>query len=52
LESLLAASESVMHEAVRVKPKLQWRLRDVGNARSVEHLLKKAAGNEQSQTEG
>jgi hypothetical protein len=51
LESLHAASEGqAIHEAVKVKPKLQWRLQDVRDARDVEHMPRKATGNEQSQS--
>jgi hypothetical protein len=32
-------------EAVRVKPKLQWRPQDAAVARNVDHLLRKATGN-------
>jgi hypothetical protein len=34
------------HKAVRVKLKMQWRPQDVGFARNVESLPKRAASNE------
>jgi hypothetical protein len=40
-----AASKKAVHEAVRVKPKLQWRPQDAAVARNVDHLLRKATGN-------
>jgi hypothetical protein len=41
-ESLYKAHERVMHEAVKVKPKLQWRSQDVGDAGNVDHLPRKS----------
>jgi hypothetical protein len=38
------ASERATCEAVRVKPKLQWILQDIGDARNVEHLPRKTTG--------
>jgi hypothetical protein len=49
LESLQVASKRVIPEAVRVKPKVQWRSQEVGEARNMECLLRKAAGSEWSQ---
>jgi hypothetical protein len=40
-----------MLEAVRVKPKLQWKSQDIRDARNVEWLLRKAVGNKWSQPE-
>jgi hypothetical protein len=37
--------ERLLHEAVMVKPELHWRPQDVGDARIVESLLRKAAAN-------
>jgi hypothetical protein len=48
-KSLQAAPERAMLEAVRVKPKLQWRPQDVGIVRNVECLSRKATGKEWSQ---
>jgi hypothetical protein len=47
-ESLQEAPERVIHDAIKVKPKLQWKPQDISVARNVESLLKKAAGNEWS----
>jgi hypothetical protein len=49
LESLQVAPEKAMHEAVKVRKKLQWIPQDVGNARNVEHLTRKGAGNKWNQ---
>lgn len=35
----------VAHEAVRVKPKFQWRSQEWGDARNVEYLQRDAVGN-------
>jgi hypothetical protein len=46
-ESLQAAPARVMHnKAVRGNPKLQWRPQDVGDARSMDYLLRKAVGSQ------
>lgn len=37
---------SSLHEAVEVKPRLQWRFQDVGDARVVSNLLRRAAENQ------
>jgi hypothetical protein len=47
--SLKAAPERVICEAVRVKPKLQWSPKDVGDARNTRHLPMRAGGNKWSQ---
>jgi hypothetical protein len=39
-----------MHKAVKVKPKMQWRVWNVGDARNVERPLRKAAGSKQGQS--
>jgi hypothetical protein len=39
-----------MHKSVRVKPQLQWRPQDIGDARNMEHILRKATGIDKSQT--
>jgi hypothetical protein len=31
-------------EAMRVKPKMQWRLKDIGDARNMERKLQKTSG--------
>jgi hypothetical protein len=36
----------MIQEAVRVKHKLQWRLQNVGDARNMDHLPRKATVNE------
>jgi hypothetical protein len=38
----VARLERTIHEAVRVKPKPQWRSQGVGDARIIEPLLRKA----------
>jgi hypothetical protein len=38
----------VICEMVRMKPKLQWKPQDVGNARNMDYLPRKAAGNKWS----
>jgi hypothetical protein len=43
------APKRVMHEAVKVKSKTQWRPQEVRDARNMEHLLRKVSGHEQSQ---
>lgn len=48
-ESLQTAPERAMQEAVRVKPQLQQRPQDVGDDRNMEHLPRKAIGNEWNQ---
>jgi hypothetical protein len=40
--SLQASSEMTICEAVMVKPKLQWRIQDVRNARKMECVLRNA----------
>jgi hypothetical protein len=42
-------SERVMYEAMRLELKLQRRFQDVGDARNLEHLTRKTAGNKWSQ---
>jgi hypothetical protein len=44
--NLQAAHERVIHEAVRVKPKLTMEMIDVRDARDIEGLLRKAVDNE------
>jgi hypothetical protein len=41
--------EKVSHKAAMMKPKLQWRPQDVGDARNVDPLLRKASGKEWNQ---
>lgn len=43
----LCVHERVIYEAMRARPKLQQKPQEVWDARNVEHLLRKAAGNEQ-----
>jgi hypothetical protein len=50
-EARQEALERVVHEVVRVKPRLQQRLWDVGNVRNTEHLQRKVTGNVWSQPE-
>jgi hypothetical protein len=50
LGSFQGIPEKVVYGAVRVKPKLQWRLEEVRDARNMECLPKKAAGNEGKQS--
>lgn len=45
-----SSPEIVMNQAVRGKPKLQWRIREVSDARNMELLPRKAVGNEQGQS--
>jgi hypothetical protein len=40
----------MIHETVRVKPKMQWRSQEVGDVRNVDHLLRKAVSSEWSQS--
>jgi hypothetical protein len=44
-ESLQTALVRAMHEATKVKPKLQWIVQDIRDAWNVEHQLKKTVGN-------
>lgn len=44
-ESLQVAPQRAICEPVRVKPKLHWRLQDVGDTRKVGHLSRKAIDN-------
>ena len=39
---LCESPERPLHEAVEVKPMLQWILKDIGDARKVEHPLREA----------
>jgi hypothetical protein len=48
-EYLQVATERVGYNAVRAKPKLQLRPKDVVNARNMAHLLRKAIGSEKTQ---
>jgi hypothetical protein len=48
LGSLQINSKRVMCEVVMVKTKKHWRPQDVGDANNMEHLLRKAVGNEWS----
>ena len=41
--SLHGDQERPLHEAVKVKPGLPWRPQDIGDARAVGNLSKKAA---------
>lgn len=41
--------ERAAHEALGRKPKIQWRLQEIRDARNIECLVRKAEGNEQSQ---
>lgn len=41
--------KKAMHESMRVKLNVQWRLKNVGDVRNLEHLLRRAIGNEKSQ---
>lgn len=50
-DSLCTVPERVMYVAMRVKLRLQWRC-EARDARNVEHLLRKAAGTQQSQPKG
>jgi hypothetical protein len=47
--SFWPATEKVVPEAVILKPKLQWRPQEVGDARNMKHLLKKKEGRKQHQ---
>jgi hypothetical protein len=49
LDSFQVAHERTMLEAIRLKPKLQWRLQDVGDDRNKGHALRQAAGNKTTQ---
>jgi hypothetical protein len=49
LECLMASPERLMHEAIRVKLKMQWKPHDIGDARHMECLLRKAVGSKWSQ---
>jgi hypothetical protein len=42
-EYLQTTHERVMHDAMGVKPKVQLRLQEVGDARNMEYLLREAA---------
>lgn len=46
LMSLQRASEQAVHEAVRGKPKLEWKPQDTQGARNSRHLLGKAVDTE------
>jgi hypothetical protein len=46
---LQASTESMMHEVVRVKPKMQWSSTEVREAKKVECLPRKDLGNKCSQ---
>lgn len=40
------APEQAIHEAVKGKPKLEWKPQDTGGARNLRHLLGKAVDTE------
>jgi hypothetical protein len=46
---LQIAPEKAMHEDMRMKLKIQWRLQEIGDARSMEHVPRTAVCSEISQ---
>jgi hypothetical protein len=49
LESLQAAHGRAMHKVLKVKPKLQWKPKEIKDARIIEFLMRKAPGSEDNQ---
>lgn len=43
-EASQGTPERAVNKAVGMKPKVQWRLQEIGDAKNREHMLKKATG--------